>query len=244
MVNTTTMAAKQGRQIGYQRWAWSTSLSPSLRYLRVHLQVRVWGLDLVTKRRLWRRCARSWIMGSSTVWGDIWSVWGTEYVQSCQTEVCCRSRSRRRWLKRVSPYSWLCFIQTDFFPFGMLFFWQSWLCLFLFLTWSTGWWMGIVGIMFRFWDVEDSCRKGVSCPRVWDGWVAREAGWEDSGEGGLTGEDGHKDSGEEGGERENKPGKSYSVAWAHATLCLRSSWKSKWVCHGYVGCIPSGKISP
>ena len=106
MVNTTTMAAKQGRQIGYQRWVWSTStsLSPSLRYLGVRLQVRVQGLDLVTKRRLWRRCAWSWIMGSLTVWGDIWSVWGTEYVRSCQTEVCRRSRSRRRWSKRVSPY--------------------------------------------------------------------------------------------------------------------------------------------
>ena len=101
MVNTTTMAAKQGRQritmVGVEyiskskfEVSWSTSASPSS------------GLDLAGKQRLWRRYAQSWIMGSSTVWGDIQSVWGTEYVRSYKTEICCWSQ--RRWSKRVSPY--------------------------------------------------------------------------------------------------------------------------------------------
>ena len=70
------------------------------------LQVRVQGLDLAGKWGLWRRYAQSQVMGSSTVWGDIRSVWGMEYVWSCRTEIYrqSRSRSRGRWSERVSPY--------------------------------------------------------------------------------------------------------------------------------------------
>ena len=72
---------------------WSASLSP-----RFGLSGN-WGL--------WRRYARSRVMGSSTVWGDIQSVWGMEYVRSCRMKIYHQgqSQSQGRWSKRVSPCS-------------------------------------------------------------------------------------------------------------------------------------------
>ena len=50
--------------------------------------------------RLSLRWVQSWTIGSSTVWGNIQSIWEMEWVWSWRLEMCCR----RKRSEGVSPY--------------------------------------------------------------------------------------------------------------------------------------------
>ena len=56
-------------------------------------------LDLANKRRLTRRGVWVWIIESSSVWGNVWSVVEMEYVRSLETGIF----RRRGWNSGVSP---------------------------------------------------------------------------------------------------------------------------------------------
>ena len=72
-------------------------------YLKVSRGVSEYlgDLDLANKLRLTRRWVWVWIIESSSVWGNVWSVVEMEYVRSLETGIF----HRRGWNSGVSPHN-------------------------------------------------------------------------------------------------------------------------------------------
>ena len=56
-------------------------------------------LDLANEQRLTQRWVQVWIVESSSVWGNVWSVVETKCVRSLETEIF----RQRGWNLEVSP---------------------------------------------------------------------------------------------------------------------------------------------